>query len=497
MMRTIAWAWAIPAALACATTSAAQTVTLQGVLTGADAHVYREIPFRVPDGVRRMTVEVEYSGKDQHTTLDFGLFDPRGFRGWSGGNKSRFTLAATDATPSYLAGPLPPGRWRLIIGTPNIRAGATARWQAHIAFEEDDTPPTDSLATPPLRPGAGWYRGDLHMHTAHSDGTCASQSGARTPCPVFKTVQAAAARQLDFIVVSDHNTVSQNGALRELRPLFDRLLLIPGEEVTTFEGHAGLLGPSGFVDFRLGAKATPTIGALLNGAQRANALVIINHPALPSGEACMGCGWSAADTPYAQVTGVEVVNGGALGAQGGLADGPVSGLPFWEARLNAGFRLTAVGGSDNHDPDLAPNKPGAVGYPTTVVWASELSQAAILEGIRAGHVFIDVEGAPDRLLEVAAASGARSARMGDRLVVADGSAAFTLRAVGVEGGRWRLVEDGKTLRGLAETPIDSSDSGASFTLPVAPGHHWLRVEVRSADGRKTLLIGNPVYLEGS
>jgi len=39
------------------------------------------------------------------------------------------------------------------------------------------------------------------------------------------------------VVLSDHNTIAQD--LRELQPLFDRLLLIGREEVTTFHGHLG------------------------------------------------------------------------------------------------------------------------------------------------------------------------------------------------------------------------------------------------------------------
>jgi predicted metal-dependent phosphoesterase TrpH len=98
---------------------------------------------------------------------------------------------------------------------------------------------------PPLRDQPGWYRGDLHMHDAHSDGSCASQSGKRVPCPLFLTVQAALKRGLDFIAITDHNTTSQLDAMRELQPYYDRLLLIPGRELTTFTGHAGLLGTAG------------------------------------------------------------------------------------------------------------------------------------------------------------------------------------------------------------------------------------------------------------
>jgi len=61
----------------------------------------------------------------------------------------------------------------------------------------------------PLRPGPAWFRGDLHMQSAHSDGQCPSQTGTMVPCPVFFTVDASARRGLDFIAITDHNAQSQ------------------------------------------------------------------------------------------------------------------------------------------------------------------------------------------------------------------------------------------------------------------------------------------------
>jgi hypothetical protein len=470
----------------------APDVVLRGVLTRADHQTYRELGFRAPPGVSRLTVDFSYTGKDQHATIDLGLFDPQRFRGWSGGAKASFTLSATDATPSYLPGPILAGRWRLILGVPNIRAGTRAEYVARIRFGRGEAPAVSTYSDKPLRGGPGWYRGDLHMHTAHSDGSCASQSGAQVPCPVFRTLEAAAARGLDFVVVSDHNTVSQDQSLRELQPFFDRLLLIGGEEVTTFHGHAGVIGAVGFVDFRLGGRAVPTMAALLEGAEKAHGLVVINHPALASGESCMGCGWTAADTPYSRIQAVEVVNGGVLGAQGGFADGPFSGIPFWEARLNAGDRLTAVGGSDNHRPDTP--AAAAVGSPTTVVHAANLSERAVLDAIRDGHVFIDVESTPGRLLELTASAGSERAQMGDLLSIRSGEVRFEAHAQGVKGGRWRVTEDGQRRAVLDASPIDADDSRASFSVSIDRRPHWVRVDVTAADGRRTLLIGNPIYL---
>src|SRR5205085_12704923 len=148
----------------------------------------------------------------------------------------------------------------------------------------------ESFTEMPLRSGEGWYRGDLHMHTAHSDGQCQSQKGNKVPCPVFVTLQAAAARGLDFVAVTDHNTVSHFDALRELQPYFDRLLLIPGREITTFEGHANLYGTTRFVDFRVGSAPVPDMKTLLQRIGASGALFSINHPGAPTGEACWAAG---------------------------------------------------------------------------------------------------------------------------------------------------------------------------------------------------------------
>ncbi len=334
-------------------------LVLTGRVLGADHQTYKPVTFDVPPGVTRLTVEVDYA-RDQKTVVDLGLMDPVRFRGWSGGNKKRFTVSAEDATPSYLPGPLPAGRWTLLLGVPNARPGSSAAYEARITFERH--PGVTSFAPAPLKAAPGWYRGDLHMHTAHSDGSCltqsGAQSGARAPCPVYRTVLAAQARGLDFIAITDHNTTSHYEAMAELQPAFDQLLLIPGREVTTFQGHANVFGPTAFIDFRLGDPAVPTIKALQDAVAAAGGVFSINHPSSPSGEMCMGCGWTVPNTDYSEVQSIEVANGGSQRAQGGGVEGPLFGVPFWEAQLNAGHRITAVGGSDNHDAGLPPETPG-------------------------------------------------------------------------------------------------------------------------------------------
>jgi hypothetical protein len=464
-------------------------VTLHGTVTGKQNNTYIEVPFTVPAATARVTLTFSYAGKEQRTTLDLGLLDPHGIRCWSGGNKSTLTVSSTDATPSCLVGPVNPGTWKLLLGVPNIRPTETATYTASIFFTRTglvaDEP---SLLRKPLRTGAAWYRGDLHMHTAHSDGSCNSLSGVKVPCPVFVIAETAVRRGLDFIAITDHNTTSHYAPMREIAPYFDILLLIPGREITTFHGHANLFGTEDFLDFRLGSPEISDINTLFRHAAALGGLLSLNHPSAPTGEICMGCGWNPdppADLHLVQA--IEAVNGGA-------EEGPFSGIPFWEKQLNAGFRLTGIGGSDNHTSQRPLDQIGSIGSPTTVVYATELSTPAILAGIRAGHVFVDLTASKDRLLELTARSSSNTSTMGDLLSAPANTAVdFTVHTTNVSGATLVLLEDGQPLAGTQPLPITGSDQTSPLQWQSDGLRHWFRVNVYGPNG-KLWLLGNPIYV---
>lgn len=463
-------------------------LVLHGTVTYADRQTYLELPFNVAKGVTRVSVELSYTERDKHTSVDLGVFDSERFRGWSGGNKSYFTISETDATPSYLPGVIVPGKWKLILGIPNIEEGVRSEYEVKIYFTHaGEATATSTFSQAPLRNGPAWYRGDLHMHNAHSDGSCLSQSGQKVPCPLYKTVEAAADRKLDFIAITDHNTISQYNDMRELQPYFDKLLLIPGREITTFQGHANVFGPTSFIDFRLASPHVPNINQMLQQVQDLHGLFSINHPGSPSGAACMGCGWTVPDTDYSRVTSIEAINGGSL-------DGPRSGIPFWQDKLNKGYRITGVGGSDNHDADYPPHTRSAIGHPTTVVYAANLSERAILEGIRAGHVFIDIEGTSNRGLEFSAQAGAATAAMGDAMQAQAGqSVKFSIKMTELKGAHPEVVQDGAFAALVDAAPVQGEEETRSFDYTSDGKRHWLRINMRSGDG-SLLIAGNPIYL---
>jgi hypothetical protein len=212
----------------------------------------------------------------------------------------------------------------------------------------------------------------------------------------------------------------------------------------------------------------------------------VNHADAPGGEICMGCRWeppTAVDMrPF---TAIEVINGG---------EAMLSSADMWERQLRSGSRLTAIGGSDNHNALADSAQPGAIGYPTTVVEAKQLSVAAILDGIRAGHVFIDLTASHDRLLELDARDIGTQAHMGDTLAAGPGELVrIDVHVVACAQAALHLLVDGKDREPASPLPIAGPDETLKTTWSSDGNRHWIRAEVRDSGG-KLLLLGNSVYI---
>lgn len=464
----------------------AADVELSGTITRADFQTYKRVPFTVPDNVDRLVVAYDYEGRDQRTVIDLGVEDPHGLRGASGGNKSSFTIAPSNATPSYLPGRIDPGQWMLSLAVPNIREGVTSRWSARVWFLKGAE--AENLPGHTAGRGPGWYRGDLHLHSAHSDGSCASQAGKTVPCPLYRTLERAARERLDFVAVTEHNTTSHSQVLREAQPWFDRLLLIPGIEITTFFGHFNVFGISTPIDFRIPAGDTTGFSRIADQVHALGGIVSVNHPALPSGEICMGCGWTMPGADYAKVDGVEVINGSSVTAAGGDAESVVSGIPFWLERLREGHAVTALGGSDNHGPDR--DDLGGIGKPVTVVYAADLTQQAILAGMRSGRSFIALDPSqPNVHVDFSIRAGSSIAAMGGLVKAGRHIPMIVERDVTGPVGATMEILDGTSV--LARIALSGKRQRGANPVKLRQGLHVLRIQLRAADGR-LLAVGNAI-----
>jgi len=412
-----------PSSLSGTASSGEPDIVLTGHFGSADEKRYSLVPFPIPPGCRQLEVRYSYSDRIDSdpfltggNTLDIGLFDPRGvepgsagFRGWSGSHKDAFVVGEEWATPPYVAGPMPPGTWHVLLGPYKVGPSG-CDWRVEIRLDRGVLPVGRDLvrmgephrpALPPAR--EGWVRGDLHCHTRFSDGDSWPS----------EMLHAGAEAGLDFLGVTDHNNVAHHaeyGPGGGARPI-----VIPGVEVTTYGGHWNAWGTDRWWEFR-----EPTAHAVeqaMASAQDAGAFVSINHPKP------FGPPWEYEGVQSFHA--IEVWNGpwGRLNA---------SALSFWESRLRVGQRVVAVGGSDTHvlraqDPD--PRHAQALGMPTTWVEAGPTPDArAILEGLRRGRTFVSaspagpqlyLDRAGDRIdVTVRDAEGAALVILGDEGVIA-------------------------------------------------------------------------------
>src|SRR5258708_3298874 len=188
------------------------------------------LPLEVPPGTAALRVELDYDSSS--AVLDLGCFGPAGFRGWSGGARQGFVIAAESATPGYLPGPLEAGTWQVVIGLHRIPAAGvpyrlvaeTSDRQGPLAPGIGDEPVTPAAARPPPRAlpsghGLPLLAADLHSPTLHSDGVLTVPELARL----------AAERGLDYLAFTDHNTISHHAELPAASPAHAAVLL-PGQE---------------------------------------------------------------------------------------------------------------------------------------------------------------------------------------------------------------------------------------------------------------------------
>lgn len=435
-------------------------VLMEGVLTRDDYERVLERTFVVPAGTRRIDIHLTYQDAER-TVIDLGLSGPSGFRGWSGGGPQHAWVSAFSAAYGYSPGAPEPGQWTLLLGVPNIRPGVSARYAARIRFDAPEPRPV-------LSPAARWYVGDLHAHSGHSDGRTLGAGGARIKVPTTRVFAAAEAAGLDFIALTDHNTTSHWGDVDRQQALYPSMLLLHGREVTTYRGHMNALGERRFVPFAVRPGHGPR--EILRELAGAGAFVSINHPALPDGEACMGCGWNDDDAEtMREVKAVEIVNGD-------TAEGALAGWPFWARQLNRGHRLVAIGGSDEHTPDERVDR--RIGTPATVVHASALSEDAIVEGLRSGRVYVRTRGVNGPAIEFHAQAGERSYSMGSSLPATTRALTLVAEVTSAAGQQLEWVRNGEV---FARETIDPSGRVVVTPPLQAPGD-WFSLVVRDAAG---------------
>jgi hypothetical protein len=327
-----------------------------------------------------------------------------------------------------------------------------------------------------------WLAGDLHAHTTYSHDSYGGPGDDNTGLEeaftlghsVSSQFAVAQARGLDFLAITDHNDVRSQADPGWPAP-GDGMIGIPAYE-NSLDGHAQMLGATRLVGGGSSAAEVQAAADELRAAPFGGAFQV-NHPAEGATEGELD--WKLGHEVVPDT--VEVWNISRLW-QPPLpsASDNDTAIRFWEGFLDAGERVAATGGSDNHYVATTPIQ--GAGQPTTWVYAEDRSAAGVLRGLRRGHTFVSHQppglGGPELFIEADGdGDGTYEAIAGDAVPP---SAAMRVRAVGAPGAMLRLIGTGGEQIGTS-VQVTSPDFEHRFELPA--GVSWVRAEVASPDGR--------------
>ena len=482
------------------------------------------LSFDMPSGIQR--IDLAFADGSPTTKLGLGLFDQRGtafldngFRGIAGEERRSAFIDVDDATPGFVAGDLPVGRYTVVV--PNFQnVGGTAivsvkltptRKAVSRPISEFFSEPAPELVTD--KPG--WYKGDLHVHTTFSSDAFSSKA-ALTPSQMAKRAQGLG---LNFIALTDHNVIDQNSRMLSDSPL--GFLLLGGMEVTTWVGGPGHLIVAGlqsgeFVDWRFrpryGRYARTfswkpddrPIQDVLDFTRKRGIFSSAAHPYVAPG---LGSDWGFFNDsdidPNALPDSMEVWNDDFRKASGELT------LKQWDLELTRNRKVCGNGGSDIHgigkgtfDGQLGDNNPAnineklEVGNPTTVVWAESLSRKAITASLRRCRAYITAHPkGPGLVLNAEDSQGAKY-MMGDTVIgQPQAQVQFSATVTGGKGLWLMIIRNGAV---VATSQISSDEQTVMHTQPLA-GSGALRAELRQGNQDFTLpmALSNPIFIRST
>ncbi len=218
--------------------------------------------------------------------------------------------------------------------------------------------------------GCSWFKGNTHAHTTESDGDSSPEYVARW----YKD------HGYDFLILSDHNTLTDPGILAHL--MDEGFLLVPGEEVTaSFEDravHVNGLNLHDLVEPRVETTLVGTVQANVDAVREKSGVPHINHPNFR---------WSLGPRELAQVGRyrlLEIFNGHpSVHNQGG---GGYPGLEeVWDILLTQGKRVFGIAVDDaHHFQGEFSSERANPGRGWVMVKAPELSADALVEALEMG-----------------------------------------------------------------------------------------------------------------
>lgn len=439
-----------------------------------ELHTRRRRAVLAPDAIakHRAALNVDARAEGLANLMNVVLIDQQGrWRGRWDRNPSSdagaLVLARDHASRGFLPGAIEPGTWTCAIECHGLFQDGISYEVSVEAIADPGRRPTAPARSGPWGPGVsrrtgpGWYFGEMHSHTVHSDGKW----------EVAGLADKAAGTGADFLCLTDHNTIS--GHLEETNDTLP-LTLVSGMELTTFHGHHPIYGIDAMIPWHedgrvLGLDETGKRARAMGG------LVGVAHPFVPGDPLCTGCRMiDTLDPRTFDMMEVWYRRWDSPGADNEAA------YALWNEHWRNGHPITAVAARDWHGPDQDGPFPGPL--PFTGVYAADNTPGGILEGLRSGRVIMS--GGP--VLDV-------SLREGTRVVPMGGASAMGAPSLHVEASRLDGPAELRVFRAgvpFHVVPVEGPSLDLSLPAP-APGHY--RAELWThGDPQRPLAITNHV-----
>ena len=234
-----------------------------------------------------------------------------------------------------------------------------------------------------------WLKGNLHTHTAMSDGDSTPQEMAAW----YRD------RGYQFLVITDHDKITT------IAPP-EGLVLLPGEEVTDkLPGkplHVNAIGLTRVVPPQGGKTPVEVLQRNIDAVREAGGIPLVNHP---------NFGWALGAEELLQLRGVTLLEI-ASGHPYVNADGPPSAEAMWDEMLSAGMRVWGVAVDDSHHLKNPWDKYVALpGKGWVVVRAENADAKSILGALESGEFYastgVELEEVAPASVKVKEKNGAR------------------------------------------------------------------------------------------
>ncbi|MEP7338210.1 MAG: CehA/McbA family metallohydrolase [Acidobacteriota bacterium] len=220
-----------------------------------------------------------------------------------------------------------------------------------------------------------WYKGNTHTHTINSDGDS-------TPDEVVRWYRE---HGYNFLVLSDHNYLTEIDGLNSVFGAANKFLLIKGEEITDeFQKkpiHINGLNVKEVVKPQRGDSLASTIQNDINAIRKVDGVPHINHPNFH---------WAFGVNELKTVKNyrlLEIYNGHPQ--VNNLGGGGLPGLEaMWDDILSAGMVVYGIAVDDAHNFKTPGDKTKSTpGHGWVMVRAASLNAADILQALEQGEFY--------------------------------------------------------------------------------------------------------------